>query len=153
VRNGGLPLLLEVEVPEEMIYERDNESWAEQDEGSANVLAPVGVDAVNGDGGIKREGEAENLEEKSQRHLRAPFEKAAEGKGKKVGEDERDGGGDRALRANEGLDHRHSILRINGRRNKGDGLRQGPNFADTFPTRHTGSKPRIARKTGRRPVF
>src|SRR4029077_6485157 len=121
VRNGGLPLLLEIEVPEKMIGERDNESRAEQDEGSADVPAPVGVDAINGDGGIKRQGEAENLEEKSQRHLRAPFEQSAESEGKEVSENKRDGRRDRALRANKGLDHQHSILPINRHWNKREG--------------------------------
>ena len=83
--------------------------------------APVGVDTINGDGGIKRQGETENLEEESQRHVCAAFEQAAESEGKEVGEDKRDDGGDRALRGNEGLDHRHSILPINRQWNKREG--------------------------------
>jgi len=121
VRNGGLPLLLEVEVPEKMIGERDNESRAEQDEGSTDVPAPVGVDTINGDGGIKRQGETENLEEESQWHVCAAFEKATESECNEVGEDKRDGGRGSALRANEGLNHRHPILPINRQRNKREG--------------------------------
>jgi hypothetical protein len=77
------------------------------------VLAPIGLDAINGDGGIEREGETEGLEEQSKRHLCAPFEKATESEGNEIGEDKRDGGRGSALRANEGLNHRHPILPIN----------------------------------------
>jgi hypothetical protein len=121
VRNGGLPLLLEVEVPEIMVRESDDESRTKQDQRGANVLAPIGLDAINGDGGIEREGETEGLEEQSKRHLRAPFEKATESECDEVGEDKRDGGGGSALRANEGLNHRHPILPINRQRNKREG--------------------------------
>ena len=85
------------------------------------MLAPIGLDAINGDGGIKREGQAENLEEESKRYVRTPLKKASESEGKKVGKDKRDDSSDRALRANEGLDHRHSILPTNRQWNKSNG--------------------------------
>ena len=85
------------------------------------MLAPIGMDAINGDGGIKREGKAENLEEESKRYVRAPLEKASESEGKEVGEGKRDEGSDGALRTNEGLDHRHGILPTNRQWNKYDG--------------------------------
>src|SRR5438477_164810 len=83
--------------------------------------AQICLNAINGDGGIEREGETEGLEEQSKRHLRAPFEKATESKCNEVGEDKRDGGRGSALRANEGLNHRHPILPINRQRNKREG--------------------------------
>src|SRR5437870_5129005 len=118
VRNGCLPLLLEVKIPEIMIGQCDDESRTEQDEGSADVLTPIGLDAINGDGDIEGEGETENLGEESKRHLRAPFKETAEGQRNEVGEDKRDDGGGSALRTSEGLDHRYSILPINSQWNK-----------------------------------
>ena len=103
--------------------------------------APVGVDTINGDGGIKRQGETENLEEESQRQVCAAFEQAAESEGKEVGKDKRDDGRDRALGANEGLDHRQSILPINRQRNKGDGYFDNVlAMRAASPTRQIGSK-------------
>jgi len=118
VRDGCLLLFLEVEIPEIMIGKCDDESRTEQDQGSAHVLAPIGLDAINGDGSIEREGETEDLEEQSKRHLRAPFEKATESKCNEVGEDKRDDGRGSTLRANEGLNHRRPILPINRQWNK-----------------------------------
>src|SRR5437016_3259937 len=82
------------------------------------MLAPIGLDAINGDGGVECEGETEDLEEQSKRHSRTPFEKATKSECDEVGEDKRDGRRSSALRANEGLNHRHSILPINRRWNK-----------------------------------
>ena len=121
VRDRCLPLLFEVEVPEIMVRESDDERRTKQDQRGANVLAPIGLDAINGDGGIEREGETEGLEEQSKRHLRAPFEKATESEGNEVGKDKRDGGRGSALGANEGLNHRHPILPINRQWNKHEG--------------------------------
>ena len=113
-----MPLLFEVEVPEITVRESDDESWTKQSQRGADVPAPIGLDAINGDGGIEREGETEGLEEQSKRHLRAPFEKASESERNEVGEDKRDGGRGSALRANEGLDHEHPILPTNRQWNK-----------------------------------
>src|SRR4026208_1636684 len=121
------------------------------------MLAPIGWVAINGDGGIKREGKAENLEEESKRYVRAPLEKASESEGKEVGKDKRDDGSDRALRANEGLDHRQSILPINRQRNKGDGYFDNAlTMRAASPTRQIGSKlfdRAEVRPEGRRPLF
>src|SRR6266480_1195746 len=57
VRDGCLPLLFEIEVPEIVVRESDDESRTKQDQRGANVLAPIGLDAIYGDGGIEREGE------------------------------------------------------------------------------------------------
>ena len=48
----------------------------------------------------------------------APLEKAAEGQCNEVGKDKRDDGRGAALRASEGLDHRHPILPVNRQWNK-----------------------------------
>ena len=53
VRDRCLPFFLEVEVPEKMVDECDDESRAKQNEGGAEVIAPIGVNAINGDGGIE----------------------------------------------------------------------------------------------------
>ena len=101
-----------------MISEGDDESRAEKNEGGADVIAPVGLNAINGDGGIEREGETENLEEESKGNVCASFEKAAEAEHHEIGEDKRDGRGNGALRINEGLNHRRLILTINSLCNK-----------------------------------
>jgi hypothetical protein len=96
------------------------------------------------------------LEEESQRQVCAAFEQAAKSEGKEVGEDKRDDSGDRALRANEGLDHRHSILPTNRQWNKGRQLlRQSPNLRISLQVATQASTPRIARKTAevRLPLF
>jgi hypothetical protein len=121
VRDRCLPLLFEVKVPEIMVRESDDERRTKQDQRGTDVLAPIGLDAINGDSGVKREGETEGLEEQSKGHSRAPFEKATESEGKEVGEDKCDDGRGSALRANEGLNHRHSILPINRQWNKPEG--------------------------------
>ena len=100
------------------------------------MLAPIGLDAINGDGGIKREGKAENLEEEPKRYVRAPLEKASESESKEVGKDKRDDSSDRALRANEGLDHRHSILPTNRQWNKSNGY-----FGKVLSCRHLCNAP------------
>jgi len=123
-----LLLFLEVEIPEIMIGKCDDESRTEQDQGSAHVLAPIGLDAINRDGSIEGEGETEDLEEQSKWNSRVSFEKPTETDGYEIGEDKRDNGSGRALRANEGLDHRHSILPINRQWDKGDGISACPNF-------------------------
>jgi hypothetical protein len=61
------------------------------------------------------------LEEESQWYVCAAFEKATESECNEVGEDKRDGGRGSALRANQGLNHRHPILPTNRQWNKGDG--------------------------------
>src|SRR5881394_2634309 len=106
------------------------------------------MDTINGDGRIKRQGETENLEEESQWHVCAAFEQSAERECKEVGEDKSDDGSDGALRANEGLDHRHSILPINRHWNKREGLlRQSPKLRIPLQRATQASTPRIARKT------
>ena len=101
-----------------MIDEGDNESRAEENEGSADVIAPVGLNAINGDGRVKGEGETENLEEESKGNAGAAFEKAAEAERHEIGEDKRDDGGDGALGGNERLNHRRLILTVNSLCNK-----------------------------------
>ena len=60
--------------------------------------------------------------EESKRDPCAPFEKTTESDCEEVGENKRDDRRGSALRANEGLDHRHPILPINRHWNKRDGM-------------------------------
>jgi hypothetical protein len=55
VWNGCLPFLLEIKIPEIVINEGDDDSRAEENEGGADVIAPVGLNAVNGNGRVEGE--------------------------------------------------------------------------------------------------
>ena len=132
VRNGCLPFLLEIEIPQVVINEGDDDSRAEEDEGGANVVAPIGLDAVDRNGGVEGERETENLEEESKGDARASFEKAAEAEQHEIGEDKRDHRGNGALGIDERLNHRRVILTVNSLCNK-----------------QSGSQPTAYRKDGR----
>jgi hypothetical protein len=118
VWNGCLPFLLEIKIPEIVINEGDDDSRAEENEGGADVIAPVGLNAVNGNGGVEGEGETENLEEESKGNAGASFEKAAEAEQHEIGEDKRGGRGNGALGIDERLNHRCLILTVNSLCNK-----------------------------------
>src|SRR4029077_1258992 len=87
--NGRLPLLLEIEIPKIAIDEADNDDRAEKNESGANVIAPVGLNPIDGNRGIKGEGETEKLKGESKRNVRAPLEKAAEAERHEIGKDKR----------------------------------------------------------------
>jgi hypothetical protein len=114
-----------------VINEGDDESGAEKNEGGAEVIAPISLNAIDANGGVKGEGETENLEKKSEGNARAPLEKAAETEHYEIGKDKRGDRGNGALRIDERLDHRRLILTVN-----------------SFCNKQAGSHPPASRKNG-----
>ena len=96
------------------------------------MVAPIGLDAVDGNGGVEGERETENLEEESKGDVRTSFEKAAEAEQHEIGEDKRHHRGNGALGIDERLNHRRVILTVNSLCNK-----------------QSGSQPTAYRKDGR----
>ena len=95
--NRRLPFLLEIEIPKITIDEGDNDDRAEKNEGGANVIAPVGLNPIDGNRGIKSEGETEKLEGECKGNVRPPFEKAAQAECHEIGKDKRGDCGNGAL--------------------------------------------------------
>jgi hypothetical protein len=113
--------LLEIEIPEVVINEGDDKGRAEKNEGGADMIAPIGLNAIDGNGGVKGKGESKDLEEESKGNVRTPLEKAAKAKHHKIGKNKRRNCGNRALGIDERLNHRCLILTVNRRCNKEGG--------------------------------
>src|ERR1700704_6340856 len=105
MRDGRAPLSFPVTIPEVAIDEGDYERGAEKEERSADVIAPVGFHAVERRGGVKREREAEKLEENAEAHAGLALEETAEGERGEISRDENDRRHERLLGLEE-LQHR-----------------------------------------------
>ena len=79
VRNGRLPLLFEVEVPQVPVNECDDDDSACQDEQRGDVMLQLHRQPVRPDGGVKGRGDTKQLEEHTETHTRPPLEKTADG--------------------------------------------------------------------------
>ena len=61
------------------------------------MIAPISLNPIDGNRGIKGEGQTENLKRESKRNVRAPLEKAAEAEHHEIGKDKRGDCGNGAL--------------------------------------------------------
>ena len=97
----GLAALLEVEIPEIAIDQRDHDAGAEQGERGADVVPLAQIDPVNPDGGVESEGEREELEEDAEAHAGAAFQQPPDGERDEKGRDENRDRGESVLRSQQ----------------------------------------------------
>jgi hypothetical protein len=99
--NGRAPLSFPIQIPEVAIEKRDNEGGAEEEEEGADVVSPIGLDAVEPHRGVKRESETEELEEHAERNAGAALEEPANAQTREKRRDENDYRHERFLRLDE----------------------------------------------------
>ena len=105
MRDSRAPFLFPVGIPKIAIEKRYDERGAEKKERGADMFAPVGLHAVERNGGVKRERETKKLEEKAEAHAGSALEKTTDGKHDEIRRHENDGG-HKGLLALEKLQHR-----------------------------------------------
>ena len=104
--NGRAPFFPPITLPEVAIEECDDENGAEEKDGDADMVAPVCLHSVESGGGVKRERQAEKLEENAEAHARPALKEAADresGEKRPDENDHRDGG----FLGLEKMQHRH----------------------------------------------
>jgi hypothetical protein len=99
--NGRPPLSFPIQIPEVAIEKRDDEGGAEEEEEGADVVPPVGLDAVEPHRGVKSEGETEELEEDPERNAGAALEEPANAQRREKRRDENNNRHERFLRLDE----------------------------------------------------
>ena len=70
-----------------MIDEGDDDGRAEENEGGTDVIAPAGLNAIDGNGDVEGEDETKNLKEESKGDVRASLEEATEAEHHEIGKD------------------------------------------------------------------
>src|SRR5262245_32282074 len=100
-----LPLLFVVDIPKIPIEERDYERRAEKKGCRANVVSPSSFYSVERCGGIKREGETEELKEDSKSHTRATLKEPTNCQRDKERPDENKRRDERLLRCQQIVKH------------------------------------------------
>jgi hypothetical protein len=88
--NRRLALLFPIRIPQIAIEECDEESGAQDEEGGADVVPPVDLDAVERGCGVERERETEKLEENTEAHAGLALKETAEGERREISRDEND---------------------------------------------------------------
>src|SRR5438270_6911764 len=81
---------LEIEIPDVAIDQGNDERGAQKKPRCSHVVAPIGVDAIDRDRGVKRESQAKEPEEKPQANACPLFKKPTDCERNKKGPDEYD---------------------------------------------------------------